>query len=323
MALNPMARTFVPKGHGETTATSSDNNSSSRIIRGGEGHQQQPTDSTNVVICIESNNNATLQESSPPLYKSTQPSADSSGSTICQQNDGNNNNLPGNNNWQLQANNNNNNENTEQNRTQPNDVQFNPEELPVSTDRDPLQQINNASNIGSLPSLSSSAAAAINKRLRGIVSSVQCSIKDGFNKLSQRRALELSSTAAVDSDSTSSNARQLTVFCAGSNDNNNNNNATYQSPTKRSKRQEAPPAPPAAPNRSAVQIRRRRIPTNASLQGTGFDDKRINRGIKRTRQANDGNVDNGAKRTKRTERVEVDTTALVCILSFGMLLCGT
>ena len=152
MALNPMARTFVPKGHGETTATSSDNNSSSRIIRGGEGHQQQPTDSTNVVICIESNNNATLQH---PRNKSTQPPADGSRSTIRQQ-------ISGNNNWQQGNNNRQQGNNTNNENTLPSNVEFNSVERPVSTsDRHPCQQINNTNYVGSVPSSSSASAAAL------------------------------------------------------------------------------------------------------------------------------------------------------------------
>ena len=326
MALNPMARPFVPEG-GETTAATSSNNCSSSRIRGGVGHhQQQTTESTNVIGSNESNNNATLQES-PPRNKSTPPSADSSRSTICQQNGGNNNRQQGNNNRQLQlflapANNNANNENTEQNRTQPlpsnNDVQFNTEEPLVSTGRDPLQQIDNPNNVGTV----SSAVYTFGRGLRNAATLV-------FNQF-PFGGWGLSVGAKSDIQHSNNNVvrrrgKRLKRFQTGSISSiDNNDDATYQSPL-RSKRQIAPPA---APSRRRVRIRRRRIPAGASLQGTGFDDKR-----KRTKQVvsnGDNVVDNGAKRTKRTsgvERVEVDTTdyitALVCILSFGMLLYGT
>ena len=325
MALNPMAPPFVPFEGGKTTASSSTNNCSSNS--GGVGHQQQTTESTNV-IGNKSNNNATLQESSPPRYKSTQPSADSSRSTICQQNGGNNNLQQGNNNRQLQLflapanNNSNNNENTQQNRTQSlpsnNNVQFNSEERSVSTHRDPLQQINTTNNIGTV---SSSVVSTFRRGLRsaatllnqfpfgcwGLSVGAKSDIQPSNNNVVRRRG------------------KRLKRFQPGSISSiDNNDDATYQSPL-RSKRQIAPPA---APSRRRVRIRRRRIPAGASLQGTGFDDKR-----KRTKQVvsnGDNVVDNGAKRTKRTsgvERVEVDTTdyitALVCILSFGMLLYGT
>ena len=230
MALNPMARTFVPKGHGETTATSSDNNSSSRIIRGGEGRQRQPTDSTNVVICIESNNNATLQH---PRNKSTQPPADGSRSTIRQQISGNNNRQQGNNNRQPQlflapANNNSNNKNTQQNRTQSlpsnNNVQFNSEERSVSTHRDPLQQINITNNFGTVSS--------------SVVSTI-------FGRgLSSIASLVLNQFPFGSSGSNSDIQR---------NDDNNDNHTRYQSPLKRT----GPLVCPPTPNKDLLSLQAR------------------------------------------------------------------
>ena len=293
MALNGA---FMPPS---SAAATSSNNNGSRISGGSAGHQQQQrTESTNNV---ELNKNAILQQSpTPHNYKPTQQTADGSRSTFNQN--------CGNNDWQQQGNNNrqlllaaNNNTNNENNN---NDENIN----------------NNTDNIVSVSSSSSAAAAAFSTIRRGL-SSIATSVFS-FSILGSGSASvsAISSTAALDSNSTSlNNARELTVFCAGSNG--SNNNATYQTPTKRSERREVPPA---APNRTAPRQRRRRVSTNALLSCTAFENERISDGgIKRTRQSNGDNVDNGngAKRSKHTERVEVDTTALVCILSFGMLCC--
>ena len=233
MALDPMAAPFVPFEGGETTATGS-NNSSSIRISSGVGHQQQTTESTNVIGNDESNNNAILQQSSPPRNKSKLASADSSRSTINQRNSGDNNRQQGNNNRQLQlllapANNNANNKNESLSSSS---VE---RRVVVSTDRRPLQQINNASNIGSVPSSSSSSSAV--STFGGGLSSFATLILNQLPFGSWGRSIA--------ADSNSSDIQR--------NDDNNDNHTKYQSPLKRT----GPLVCPPTPNKDLLSLQAR------------------------------------------------------------------